>query len=77
MVMSYYTLYNLSNKSQKGSQLAVETLGNAAEAFLFAYMGLTLFGIEENQISIEFSFFILFSTFIARALSILIPYVIS
>ena len=76
MTMSYYTLYNMSTKSRKGSQLAVETIGHAAEAFLFAYMGLSLFGIAENQISLEFSFFVLFATFIARAFAILIPYLI-
>ena len=77
MVMSYYTLYNLSKKSRKGSQLAVETLGHGAEAFLFMYMGLTLFSIEENQISLEFSFFVLFATFIARGIAIAIPYLIA
>jgi NhaP-type Na+/H+ or K+/H+ antiporter len=74
MTMSYYTLYNMSSKSRKGSQLAVETIGHAAEAFLFAYLGLSLFSISENQISIQFSFFVLFATFIARAIAIVIPY---
>jgi NhaP-type Na+/H+ or K+/H+ antiporter len=76
MTMSYYCLYNMSIRSRKGSQLAVETIGNAAEAFLFTYMGLSLFGIQENQISLEFSFIVLFSTFIARAFAIGIPYLI-
>lgn len=74
--MSYYTLYNMSSKSRKGSQLAVETIGQAAEAFLFAYLGLSLFGIAENHISIEFSFFVLFATFISRAFAIIISYLL-
>lgn len=74
MTMSYYTLYNLSHKSRKGSQLAVETIGHAAEAFLFTYMGLSLFGIQENEISIEFSFLVLVATFISRAVSLAISY---
>ena len=74
--MSYFTIYNMSQKSRKGSQLAIETIGNAAEAFLFVYMGLSLFGIKENQISIGFSFLVLVSTFIARAISIGISYLL-
>jgi len=76
MTMSYYCLYNMSIRSRKGSQLAVETIGHAAEAFLFTYMGLSLFGIQENHISLEFSFLVLFATFIARAFAIGIPYLI-
>ena len=72
--MSYYTIYNLSNKSRKGSQLSVQTIGSAAEAFLFAYMGLSLFGISANSISLSFSFSILVISIIARAFSIIIPY---
>ena len=74
MTMSYYTIYNLSNKSRKGSQLSVQTIGSAAEAFLFAYMGLSLFGISANSISLSFSFSILVISIIARAFSIIIPY---
>lgn len=75
--MSYYTFFNLSSKSRKGSQLTVETIGHAAEAFLFTYMGLSLTDFKENHISLEFSFFVLLATFIARAFSIFIPYIIS
>ena len=74
--MSYYTIYNLSHKSRKGSQLAVETIGHAAEAFLFTYMGLSLFSIEGNSISLQFSFLVLIATVIARAASIILPYLI-
>lgn len=76
MTMSYYTLYNLSHKSRKGSQLAVETIGHSAEAFLFTYMGLSLFSLEGNTISLEFSIFVLIITMVARCISIIIPYVI-
>lgn len=74
MTMSYYTIYNMSQKSRKGSQLAVETIGHAAETILFVYMGVSLFSIQVHEMSIGFSFLVLFATFIARAISMLISY---
>lgn len=76
MTMSYYTLYNMSSKSRKGSQLAVETIGHAAESFLFAYTGLSLLAITEGEISLSFTFLVLFSTFIARAIAIGVSYIL-
>jgi len=74
MTMSYYTIYSMSQKSRKGSQLAVETIGHAAEAILFVYMGVSLFSIKVHQMSIGFSFLVLFAAFIARAISMVISY---
>ena len=76
MTMSYYTIYNLSNKSRKGSQLSVQTIGSAAEAFLFVYMGLSLFGVSSNSISLSFTFSVLVITIISRIFSIAIPYLV-
>ena len=36
---SHYAFYNISEDAQKGNVLAINTLGHAAEAFLFAYLG--------------------------------------
>ena len=44
--MSHYAYYNISEESKNGSVLTVSTLGYAAEAFLFTYLGLGIFGIN-------------------------------
>ena len=46
--MATYAFKNLSPQSKIGSVLAIETIGHAAEAFVFAYLGLTLFSIESS-----------------------------
>ena len=42
--MGHYAYQNLSKHSKIGSRLAVETLGYAAEAFVFTYLGLSACG---------------------------------
>lgn len=43
-VMASYAFNNLSQKSKIGSVLAIETIGYAAEAFVFTYLGLCIYG---------------------------------
>ena len=44
--MGHYAFKNLSAKSKIGSVLAIETIGHGAEAFLFTYLGLCIYGID-------------------------------
>ena len=44
--MSHYAYKNLSSRSKIGSVLAFETMGHGAEAFVFTYLGISVYGIE-------------------------------
>ena len=46
VTMSHYTFHNISDKAREGSVLAINTLGHSTEAFLFIYLGLSLFSID-------------------------------
>jgi NhaP-type Na+/H+ or K+/H+ antiporter len=47
LTMSYYAFQNLSQKSKISSTLAIETIGHAAEAFVFTYLGLGIYGMQQ------------------------------
>jgi hypothetical protein len=38
----------MSQKSKISSTLAIETIGHAAEAFVFTYLGLGIYGMEQE-----------------------------
>jgi NhaP-type Na+/H+ or K+/H+ antiporter len=46
LAMAHYAYKNLSPKSKIGSVLAIETIGHGAEAFVFTYLGLSIYSIE-------------------------------
>jgi len=71
--MGHYSFKNLSAKSKIGSVLAIETLGHAAEAFVFTYLGLSVYGIEKDKFSAVFTVVLLFSCIVARAAGVFIP----
>ena len=73
LTMSYYAYENLSPDSRIGSTLAIETLGHAAEAFVFTYLGLCTYGMEQKKFSSSFFFFVLLSCIFARAAGVFIP----
>jgi NhaP-type Na+/H+ or K+/H+ antiporter len=73
VVMGQYAYKNLSSKSKIGSVLAIETLGHAAEAFVFTYLGLCVYGIEKEKFSWGFTLVLLVSCIIARAAGVFIP----
>lgn len=43
IVMAHYTWFNLSPQGKQSSYIVFQFLGYALEAFVFAYLGLTLF----------------------------------
>lgn len=72
--MSYYAFQNLSQKSKISSTLAIETIGHAAEAFVFTYLGLGIYGMEQEKFSSVFLFAVLFSCIFARAVGVFVPF---
>lgn len=71
--MATYTFKNLSPSSKIGSVLAIETIGHAAEAFVFTYLGLSIFSIEQQYYNLPFTISLLLACMIARAAGVLIP----
>lgn len=53
IVMSHYTWYNLSPQGKHASFIVFEFLGKLSEAFVFIYLGVTLFSFKENRWSWE------------------------
>ena len=49
--MAHYSWYNLSTQGKQSTAVAFEVIGFGAEAFVFAYLGLTFFSYETYPIS--------------------------
>mmetsp|Transcript_11140 Transcript_11140/g.12536 ORF Transcript_11140/g.12536 Transcript_11140/m.12536 type:complete len:336 (-) Transcript_11140:167-1174(-) len=73
VTMSHYTYHNISDASQKGSVMAINTLGHAAEAFLFIYLGIGIYTTDQETFNMSFTLLIILGGFIARAASVFIP----
>jgi sodium/hydrogen exchanger-like protein 6/7 len=71
--LSHYAFYNISEESQVGSTLAINTIAHAAEAFLFAYLGLAMYGINEDEFSLVFAVMIIGAGAIARLIAVFLP----
>lgn len=52
--ISHYAWYNLSHVAREVSSVAVETIGCAAESFVFVYIGLTTFSYNDWDWCIKF-----------------------
>lgn len=70
LMMSVYSYPNLSEKSQQGTHLAFDTVGYLAEAFVFAYLGITTLEIPFSKIPIVFSLLMIAVIMFARFLTV-------
>ncbi|EAS01743.2 sodium/hydrogen exchanger family protein (macronuclear) [Tetrahymena thermophila SB210] len=70
LVMGHYAYLNISEESQKGTHLAFETVGYLAEAFVFAYLGISLVNINYADIEIGFTICMMFAVMFARCFSV-------
>jgi solute carrier family 9 (sodium/hydrogen exchanger), member 6/7 len=70
--MSHYSYHNVSDDSKLGSVVAVSTFGFAAEAFLFVYLGLSIFSTESSSFSLSFTFLIIIAAVVSRFASVFI-----
>jgi len=73
ITMSHYTLHNLSEVSQKGSIMAIQTLGHAAEAFLFIYLGIGIYTTDQATFNLRLTLLIIVAGCAGRAASVFIP----
>ena len=72
VIMSHYSYHNVSEESKVGSIIAISTFGFAAEAFLFTYLGLSIFSTESSSFSLSFTFYIIIAAVFSRFGSIFI-----
>lgn len=70
VVMSHYSYHNISAQSQLGSVVSITTFAFAAEAFLFTYLGLSIFSTESSAFSLSFTFLIVIAAVLSRFASI-------
>ena len=73
ITMSHYTFHNISEPSQKGSVMTINTLGHAAEAFLFIYLGIGIYSTDQRTFNMKLTMLIIAGGFVARAASVFIP----
>ena len=50
LFMAHYAYWNLSRKARNGTEVAVNTIANINQSFLYIYMGLSAFSIEPQYI---------------------------
>jgi NhaP-type Na+/H+ or K+/H+ antiporter len=68
--MGHYAFMNISEESQRGTGLAFETVSYIAEAFVYAYLGASLLGIQSNGLAVGFAALILGFLPFVRALMV-------
>jgi len=73
LVMSHYTIQNISEDSQKGTTLVFDAFGYLAENFVFIYLGITIVNFDYSEFNIIFTILMIMSVFIARFLAIFLP----
>ena len=73
VTMSHYTFHNISENSKKGSVMAINTLGHAAEAFLFIYLGIGIYTTDQQTYNMKLTVFIIIGGLFSRISSVLIP----
>ena len=76
LVLGHYAFHSLAQSSQKGSILTVNLLSHAAEAFVFIYLGVTIWDISHDQFSPSFTFAVMVGGVVARAASVTIPMIL-
>ena len=70
VLMAHYAWYNLSPQSKQTTSLAFGAIGFGAEAFVFAYLGLTFFSYTSYEWSWQFFIAMFFVIIIGRFIGI-------
>ncbi|KRX03726.1 hypothetical protein PPERSA_04234 [Pseudocohnilembus persalinus] len=66
VVMGQYTYQNISQESQKGTVLVFDSIAYCSEAFVFCYLGMSIYNMDSTQIPILFCIIIMFVICLAR-----------
>ncbi len=70
ITMGHYTWYNLSPNAQKISKTSIKVMSESAEAFAFTYMGLSVWGINEQSFSWSLVLGMIFIVLFSRLVSV-------
>ena len=73
LVMSHYTMQNLSEESKAGTTLIFDSFGFLGETFVFIYLGMTIFNFDYSYIRWTFAIGILIVVALARLISVFLP----
>lgn len=73
VTMSHYTYHNISEEAKKGSVITINTLGHAAEAFLFIYLGIGIYTTDQETFNLKLTLLIVAGGFVGRAAAVFIP----
>mmetsp|Transcript_16447 Transcript_16447/g.14132 ORF Transcript_16447/g.14132 Transcript_16447/m.14132 type:complete len:164 (-) Transcript_16447:362-853(-) len=73
LVMSHYTMQNLSDESKKGTVLIFDSFGYIAETFVFIYLGMTIISFDFSTVRYLFSILMIFGVAIARMFAVFVP----
>jgi NhaP-type Na+/H+ or K+/H+ antiporter len=66
ILLSHYSWYNLSPQAKTASSIAVQVAGYLMEAFVFSYLGLTIFSYLEMDWSFGFSVIMILVLLVGR-----------
>lgn len=73
LCMAHYAYWNISKKARIGTELAITTISNICQCFIYVYMGLSSFSIEAEFVKQDMVMVTLASIFICRIFSVGIP----
>jgi sodium/hydrogen exchanger-like protein 6/7 len=72
VIMGHYCYLNISEESQRGTVVAFDTVGYLAEAFVFAYLGICILGIDGSWKALGMAALLLLVLPLARAVAVYI-----
>jgi NhaP-type Na+/H+ or K+/H+ antiporter len=73
LFMAHYAYWNISRKARNGTELAVCTISNINQSFLYIYMGLSAFSIDQQYVKQDMVIVTLIAIFVCRIFSVGIP----
>jgi NhaP-type Na+/H+ or K+/H+ antiporter len=73
LFMAHYAYWNISKKAWQGTEVAVNTISNINQSFLYIYMGLSAFSIEKEYVKTDMIVVTLVAIFVCRIFSVGVP----
>lgn len=73
LFMAHYAYWNISKRARVGTEMAVCTIANCNQSFLYIYMGLSAFSIEPEYVEMKMVWTTLIAIFVCRIFSVGVP----
>lgn len=73
LVLAHYAYWNINKKAKIGTEIAVNSIANICQSFLYIYLGLSAFTIEKENVKMDMVYVTLGSIFICRVFSVGVP----